>query len=153
MAKKSFYIFTCSLLGALLFLIIDRIIVFLYLFFVSTGYLASSFDYLSFLLVDYFTLIMVLMFGGWYGVWLGMNWFSMVYENETHGGLVDHITKNLLSSKRKHSLEAKISDVKERIEENLVELENLSVAEAMPMLKQTPKVRRVVRRKVVKKKT
>jgi ABC-type multidrug transport system fused ATPase/permease subunit len=150
MVKKSFYVFVCGLLGALLFLILDRIIVFVYLFFVGSGLFSNSYDYYQFALFDYFTLIIVLMFGAWYGVWLGMNWFSQVYENETHGGLVDHISKNLWVSK-KITMESKLSDVKERLEKNLWELEDLTEMPSISAVKVEPKVRHIVRRKAIKK--
>lgn len=71
--KKSLYIFLTAILGVLLFLILHRLIVFVYLTLVAVDYPAFgvNFSYPQFLAFDYLTLIISLMLGAWYGVWRG----------------------------------------------------------------------------------
>lgn len=151
MPKKSFYVFLTSLLGVLLFLILHRTVVFIYLYLVAGGVGIESFDYLSFLLWDYFSLTIMLMLGAWYGVWLGLNWFDKVYVERSHGGLVAHLTQYCWPASRPISLQSKLSHVKERLEKDLWQLEDLAEVAVSKPAAFPAKIRRVVRRRAPKK--
>lgn len=150
MIKKSFYIFLTSLLGVLLFLILHRIFVFIYLFLVANYFLLTDFNYLQFLAWDYFTLVIVLMLGAWYGVWLGLYWYKLVYEDASHGGLVSHISKRIFTKKPKN-LTSKMLAVKEKLEKDLWELEDLTQVSQTPSVYVEPVKRKVVRKRAPKK--
>src|ERR1700722_11515309 len=127
--KKSLYIFLSSIMGALLFLILHQIIVFLYSVALSTDYadLSFGFSYMEFVAFEYLTLIFVLLAGAWYGIWLGLYWYEKVYEEGSHGGGVNHVASNYFPrSKKNFKLEAKMEAVKKDLETNLWELEDLA---------------------------
>jgi hypothetical protein len=152
MAKKAFYIFLSSLLGVLIFLILHRAIIFIYLYLVSGGYFADSFNYWNFLFWDYITLIFSLMLGAWYGIWLGMSWHEAVYVQKNHGGFVEHLASHYWLGGRPKNLETKIITVKQRLDKDLSQLEDLAKADtAVEVVKPQAKVRRVVRKRAPKK--
>ncbi len=85
--KKSLYVFLCSLLGMLILLTLLHAIIFLYLS-VITAF--GTNDSLS---IDLYSLNASVWFisvflGGWWGVWLGLGWYKMVYEDAKHKGFV-----------------------------------------------------------------
>ncbi len=152
MAKKSFYVFLTALLGVLLFLIIDRIVVFFYLFLLEQGIIGTSLTYVQFAALDYSVLTIVLMFGCWYGIWLGLYWFRAVYEEGSHGGFIDHMARNYFPSGKNKNLGSRMVAVKQRLESDLWQLEDLAdssliAAKSSPV----PVKRKVVRRAVLKK--
>jgi hypothetical protein len=129
MVKKSFYVFLSSLLGVLLFLVLHRIIVFLYVLLLSFDYGAFGFgmSYIELLALDYLTLTLALFGGMWYGTWLGIHWYEKVYEEYSHKGVVHHIASSWWARK-KHplsSLEQKVFAAKEKVEDGLWDLEGL----------------------------
>ncbi len=140
--KKSLYVFMCSIMGALLFLIIHQIIAFGYLMLLYADYdkFSLGLPFISLMALDYFTLIIVLMLGAWYGIWLGLYWFGLVYEGDGHG-FVEHIVKYYWpSNKIPYSLKSKVAVVEKKLETDLNELEGLA---AKPVVK-----KRIVRKKV-----
>lgn len=146
--KKSLYIFLTSILGVLLFLMLHRIIVFFYLLALSTDYARymPNLSYIEFLAIDYFTLVITLMLGAWYGIWLGLYWYEKVYEEGSHGGLVSHITEHYWPKGRQaYGLEPKIEAVKKKLEQDLWELEDL--AKIAPPVYPEPIKKRVVRKR------
>lgn len=152
MPQKSFYVFLTSLLGVLLFLILHRVVVFIYLYLVAAGFGAESFDYLTFLLWDYFSLTITLMLGAWYGIWLGLHWFEKVYVEKSHGGLVAHLARHVWVGGRPKNLQSKLSSVKQRLNEDLWQLEDLANAGlSAKQDRPEPRVRRVVRKQAPKK--
>jgi len=104
--KKSLYVFLCSLLGMLLFLILHQIIAFGYLMLLYVNYptFGLGMSLMDWLALDYFTLIIVLMLGMWYGIWLGMYWFGIVYEDQNHGFVGHLIKKYWPTSRPKYNL-------------------------------------------------
>ncbi len=81
-ARKALYLFLTSILGMLLFVTLHRALTLLYLVLLSYNYESFSFG-LSFLqhqAINYLTLVAAMFLGGWYGVWLGMHWYEIVYE-------------------------------------------------------------------------
>lgn len=153
MAKKSFYIFLTSLLGVLLFLILHRLVIFIYLYFIATEVLTDGVIYYQFLALDYFTLVITLMMGAWYGIWLGLFWFNKVYEERSHGGFVAHVSEKIFFRKPK-TLGGKMADIKDRLEEDLWKLEDLAKIAPVEVKVLTPIVpikRKVIRKRAPKK--
>jgi len=95
--KRSVYIFLCSLLGVMLFLVLHRIIVLWYLLMVNYGVFSwnGSETYIRFLAVDYISLTLFLMLGSWYGIWLGNYWYELVYESGSLKGYFNSIRYKL----------------------------------------------------------
>ena len=151
MAKKSLYVFLTALLGMLLFYILHRVVVFLFLYLLAIGYLGTGPDYYRFLAWDYTTLVLALMGGAWYGVWLGLYWFEKVYVEKSHGGLAHHIASKYLTRENPKSLPSKMSAVKKRLESDLWALEDLAKNTETESGWPEPKVRRVVRKRAPKK--
>ncbi len=147
--KKSLYLFLCSLLGVFLFLILHRIGVVVYLYLLSQGIGVASFRYWDFLVLDYMSLLVALLLGAWYGIWLGLYWYEKVYEEKSHGGFADHIARHIWPMRSPKALETKVAQVKERLEEDLWQLEEL--AERVVVENPKPKVRKVVRKRLSKK--
>lgn len=152
-AKKSLYLFLTSLLGALMFLIAHRVVFFLYIYMLEEGYIATSMDFLQFLALEYYTLVIWLMLGAWYGIWLGLYWFEKVYEVKSHGGFVYHLGAKYFSRPQPKDMEGKMAEVKERLESNLWQLENLAQSAGASQAQPEPKPirRRVVRKRAPKK--
>jgi hypothetical protein len=141
------------MLGVMLFLVIHRILIFLILVFSGAGgnfYL--GFSYLGFLAIDYFTLLIVLMLGAWYGIWLGNYWFEKVYEERLHGGFVSLLASRLWP-KRVSKLRQKMVSATEHLENDVWELEDL-VKDLPPTASIKPVnvfKRRIVRKRPIKK--
>lgn len=142
--KKSVYIFLCSLLGVMLFLILHRLVIFAYLMAVlygAPGY-AAGISYMEFLAVDYATLLLALLCGSWYGIWLGSYWYEMVYEKGQWRGAMFHIRQKLFLRKTAdYSLKEKIEVVKQRLEDDLSQAEELA-AEIPQAILQSKTVKR-----------
>jgi hypothetical protein len=87
-AGKAFYILLCAILGATLFIIIQRALALVYYLLLNTNYNTYSFGMSAAQLqtLDLATVSAAVFFGLWYGVWLGLHWYQVVYE-EGHGGL------------------------------------------------------------------
>jgi hypothetical protein len=151
MAKKALYVFMSSLLGILLFFILQRVGVFIYLYLLAAGYIDSFTNFDKFLVVDYLTLSFAFVAGGWYGAWLGLFWFEKVYVENSHGGLVRHISDNFFTLGRPKSIPAKMVAVKRRLETDLWELESLAKSSTAENKSSQPKIRRVVRKRAPKK--
>jgi predicted membrane protein len=142
--KKSLYIFLCAIMGAMLFLILQQILAFGYLFLLYANYQTFSFglSFINLMAFDYFTLILVVMLGAWYGIWLGLYWFDLVYESGRHG-FVEHVMERYWPSRRlPYNLKSKISAVEKKLEGDLMELESLGQKSEKKLVK-----RRVARRK------
>jgi hypothetical protein len=85
---KSFYLLLCALLGILLFLVLQRAVSLIY-------YLLLDNDFNTFSLgmslvqlqaLNYTTIFIAVVVGAWYGLWLGLHWYHVVYE-AGRGGL------------------------------------------------------------------
>lgn len=148
--KKSLYLFLSSLLGMLLFLVLHRIIFFLYLLMASAGYqpfLAEA-SSLTFLGIEYFTLILSMLLGAWYGIWVGMYWHAKVYEEKSSAGLVEHITTSYWPKRQnRYNLEAKIETAKKHMESDMLELEELAKAIPVSVASPEPIKKRIVRKR------
>jgi len=151
MAKKSFYIFLTSLLGLLLFFILHRIVVFFYLYMLAGGYLTTDMTYYQFLVLDYATLFVVMALGVWYGIWLGMYWFRKVYEEGSHGGFVHQIKMSYFGGRTPKTLEKKIVAVRQRLESDLWQLEDLAKETVSIAEQPKPIKRKVVRKRAPRK--
>lgn len=152
--KKSVYLFLSSILGVLLFLILHRLSVFIYLLLVSYGIVGGgpSWSYMQFLAFDYATLLISLLFGSWYGIWLGNFWYEQVYEKGEWRGMLAHMRSRYLPQVRgKYNWEQKIESVKHRLEEDLSAVEELTEEFPAAVLAPQPVKRTLAKKKVVRK--
>ena len=153
--KKSLYVFLCSLLGALLFLILHRLIIFVYFMLISASPRAFSGDmsYLQLVGLDFFTLILALFGGMWYGIWLGLSWYEAVYERGNKGGFVDHLVSTYWPTpKTNYDLKERVESVAEELKDDIFQLEHLAKT-IRPIIRPTvPVKRRAVRKRVTVKK-
>ena len=127
--KKSLYVFLCCIMGALLFLILHRILVFSYLALLNYDYDMFNFglSYFNFLVWDYFTLILALLAGGWYGVWLGIYWYEAVYQESDHAGFIGHLISRYWPTKPgAYNLKTRIAAASKKVEGDLWQLEDLA---------------------------
>jgi len=153
--KKSLYVFLCSLLGMLMFLILHRLLVFAYLMLTAANpaVFGSSLSYLEILALDFASLLVVLMLGSWYGIALGLKWYEAVYEKGEHGGFVDHLVKAYWPSQKSHyNLKNKVEGVAKELKEDILELEYLAKTIKPVMRETVPIKRRIVRKKAAAKK-
>lgn len=80
--RKSFYIFLTMVLGVLLFLMIQRSI-FLVAFLLGADVGSVQSEALGVV-----TTAIAVVFGAWYGVWLGLLWYAAVYEEGSMRGML-----------------------------------------------------------------
>lgn len=96
-AKKALYVFLCGILGSLLFLIIQRslllIVLVVFLTNPQAGNWLGGITLSDFWVIDTLSLVLALGLGGWYGVWLGIYWYSVVYEKQVFPGFVQSISE------------------------------------------------------------
>ncbi len=145
--KKSLYVFLCSLLGILLFLVLHQIAVFGYLMLIYFNYSFSfGMSLVELMALDYVTLVFVLFFGAWYGIWVGEYWYEEVYEGQ-HPGFLGHLVRHYWPTKEsKYNLRSKIVAAEQKLEGDLWELEDLT-SKAQSKTKVVGVRKRVVRRK------
>lgn len=88
-AGKALYIFLCSILGLILFMIFHRALVVIYYLVLDNNFQKFSFGMTAgdIQILDFLTMLVALFLGGWYGVWLGLHWYNLVYEGEHQPGL------------------------------------------------------------------
>ena len=87
--RKSFYIFLSSMLGVLLFLMLQRsAFLIAFLLGVNIGSVESQ-------ALGVVTTAIAVVFGAWYGVWLGLVWYSAVYEERTVSGMLGSLARTL----------------------------------------------------------
>lgn len=154
--QKSLYIFLSSLLGMLLFLIIHRLAVFCLLMLQSSGnkLFTLNMPYLEFLAWDYFSLLLTLLGGAWYGIWVGSYWYEKVYNECSHLGLVSHISENYWPKTTSYSdVKSKISEVKKTIHAELWQLEDLNktLSKEFAARKKPEAKKKIVKRRTLKK--
>ncbi len=97
MKRKSLYIFLTSLLGMLLFLMLHRSLFVVYEILGNffPGNIIFDVQPQVIFSIDFFSMILAMFIGGWYGVWLGLDWYKMIYEEREgrqwfHGFLPHH---------------------------------------------------------------
>jgi hypothetical protein len=153
MARKSLYLFLTALLGSLLFLIVHRVVYFIYAYMLGAGIVTTGMTYDQFLAFEYFSLTITVMLGAWYGIWVGLYWYQKVYEEKSHRGFVHHLVSNYFPVSEPKELEGRMSRVKEHLEENLWQLEDLAKSSQIvePVIEPKPIKRRVVRKRAPKK--
>ena len=105
--RKALYIFLSSMLGIMLFLMLHRSLFVIYeilsnLFPDNTVFRVDPAIYYT---TDFFTMLVAMFLGGWYGVWLGLDWYKLIYE-EREGrqwfhGFLPHHWRNYGSGKKK----------------------------------------------------
>jgi hypothetical protein len=127
--RKALYVFLSCLLGTLLFLLLHRVVAFFYILALESSYSTFSFglSYIELLALEYFTLLLSLLLGGWYGIWLGIYWYEAVYEHKHFGGLVDHIVCSWWpNSKSVGTLRNEVNAAAKKFEQNLSEVEKVT---------------------------
>ena len=81
--RKALYLFLSSLLGMLLVLMFHRsaFVIFDILgdYYPASTLLNPNYYYVA--LADFCTMLLAMFIGGWYGIWLGLHWYKMVYED------------------------------------------------------------------------
>ncbi len=145
-ARKSLYIFLSSLMGALLFLILQRILASFYWLALSYDYSSWSFGltYVQLLAMDYTFLLLAVFLGTWYGIWVGIFWYEGIYERKQHFGFTHHLIKNYWPVQEPaYNLRERVAKTAQKVEKELWELEDL--AKQIPD-RPAPR-KRVVRRK------
>ncbi len=79
-ANKALYLFLSAILGMVIFSMLHRsIFVLLDLLMYTDGGYAFGLSSTDFLYLDFFTALIALFLGGWYGTMMGMDWYAMVY--------------------------------------------------------------------------
>ncbi|MDE2311876.1 MAG: hypothetical protein KGJ93_02170 [Patescibacteria group bacterium] len=149
--KKSAYIFLCSLLGVMLFMILQQLAMMSYLVAVSAGSFGgqANFSFLDFAAVNYLTLLLSMLLGSWYGIWLGLDWYEKVYEQGLWRGFWIHSRHILFPWRRSQdlNLRQRIEEVKENLEGDLAQAAELARQMPREMTRPEPIKRRVVRRR------
>lgn len=87
--KKSFYVFLTSLLGILLFVTIQKSLALIGIILLNLDYNLYSFgtNPTQIHALNIATMMLALFLGGWYGVWIGLHWYKVVYEQGKTGWL------------------------------------------------------------------
>lgn len=75
--RKSFYIFLAMVLGVLLFLMVQRAA------FIAAYVLGADITSVYAQAIGVLTTAIAVAFGAWYGVWLGLIWYTAVYEERS----------------------------------------------------------------------
>ncbi len=80
--RKALYIFLTTILGVLMFLMLHRAIFVIYDILGSFYPASPLFSVRPSVVfgVDFITMLFAIIAGGWYGVWLGLDWYKMIYE-------------------------------------------------------------------------
>ncbi len=91
-SRKSLYVFLCSLLGVMLFMMLQKSALLLLTLLLNAQGEQASLIGSDIQVFDTVTYVLALFFGGWYGVWLGLHWYDIVYENGQGG-----IMRNMFS--------------------------------------------------------
>lgn len=78
---KSLYLFLCSILGMILFAMLHRALFVIYGILLEVDFTTYSLGLTesAILMIDFLSMLIALFFGGWYGVLLGIDWYSIVY--------------------------------------------------------------------------
>lgn len=128
-AKKTMYLFLSFLLGIFLFFILHRLVIFFILWFhlSSGGDFVLNGGYRNFLVWDYGTLLLSIIIGSWYGLWVGGYWYERVYEAGFHGGALGHLAVSLNRfSHRQSNLRNKVEKISQELKEESWQLEDLA---------------------------
>lgn len=91
--RKSFYIFLSSMLGVLLFLMLQRSA------FLIAFLLGADIGSVQSQALGVVTTAIAVVFGAWYGVWLGLVWYSAVYEERTVNSIFGSLARNIRERK------------------------------------------------------
>jgi hypothetical protein len=80
--RKALYLFLTSLLGIILFLMLHRSLFVIYDVMGSffPGNPIFSADTRTVFTFDFISMLVAMFIGGWYGIWLGLDWYKMIYE-------------------------------------------------------------------------
>jgi hypothetical protein len=108
----------------------------------------SADSYVSFMAIDYITLLLAMLCGSWYGIWLGDYWYSLVYEQGKWRGAFRHFQHKYFLQKSNYAdLKAKVEAVAERLGEDLSQVEDLAKEIPKEILSPASIKRRAVKKK------
>ena len=110
--RKALYIFLSCILGILLFTMFHRAVFVIYeiigSFYPAVTWLHQPFRTIA--TIDFSTFLLALFVGGWYGTWIGLNWYKLIYEERGvktwFHGFIPHHFRN-----RKHKKQEADSDL------------------------------------------
>lgn len=87
-STKALYLFLCSILGMVLFAMLHRSIFVLYDLVLILDYdmYSLGMDKATVMVLDFFSMLAALFFGGWYGIALGLDWHAQVYDAQAESG-------------------------------------------------------------------
>jgi hypothetical protein len=144
--KKSFYVALMGLVGMCLFFVLHRVVFFMAYLFISNPY--SSLDMLNFWIMENFTLTLALLGGIWYGVWVGLYWYKIVYEDRLHPGFAGHIAGKVWpKSTTEKGMNGRIRIATRKLEEDLMQLEDLAVNQVKVAVTDPEPIKRTLVRK------
>lgn len=147
--RKSLYIFLSALLGVIMFMLLERLATFFYLYLLAGGYIATSLEFWQIALLDYIILTLAMMLGAWYGIWLGLYWYRKIYEEQSHPGLVGHLASNFPRSGLAGS--KGVGELKKRLAADLSQLEAVTSVNLAKVSGPAPIKRKIVRKSAPKK--
>ena len=84
-SKKALYLLLCGVLGMILFVIIQQAAMLLFIMLLMNQLSASDFNQAQWGMFDSATYVVAMFFGSWYGIWLGLHWYEIVYEQGRKG--------------------------------------------------------------------
>ena len=148
--RKSLYIFLTALLGVLMFMLLERLAAFFYWYLLAGSYITTGQSYLQIAMLDYIILVLAMMFGAWYGVWLGLFWYRKIYEEESHPGLVGHLAAHYFP-RPGFAAPKGVAELKKRLAADLSQLETVAAVHLETIPGPTPIKRKIVRKKAPKK--
>src|SRR6185503_1491686 len=85
-SKKALYLLLCGLLGLILFVTIQQaaMLMLILLLVNQVGALDAGLQS-QITMFDSVSYILAMFFGAWYGIWLGIHWYAIVYEAGRRG--------------------------------------------------------------------
>ena len=84
-SKKSLYLLLCAILGMILFVIVQQAALLLLTILMMNQLSAIDLAPAQSAMFDSLTYLLAMFFGAWYGIWLGLHWYEIVYEQGRKG--------------------------------------------------------------------
>lgn len=149
--SKATYIFLCAMLGALLFLLLQRIFIFLcFIVLIFSRSLSEAvLVWLGLELINYLTVLFAIIGGAWYGVWLGISWYETVYERDGHESVFKKFGQFISQKRALNNVPAqtkKMSELTKRVEDEMWQLE-LAKSQVKTASNTIPVKRKISRKK------
>lgn len=147
--KKSFYVFLTSIMGVFLFFVLHRLAFFFWsVISVISETMARNYYSLPVLVFEYVSLILALLGGAWYGIWLGIFWYDKVYVENSRRGFIERISDKIWPAPKIHTgTTGKLLAVTRKLEEDLLNLEDLAAQKPAPEISAPKAIKRTIVRK------